>query len=128
MHIEHINICAPIDLLEKEKTFFCELFDLAVGFRPKFFRGGYWLYHQDKPMIHLTESADDKASQQTGFLDHIAFQLTGLGDFIHRLTQLDIPYTTDSLAEIGMTQLFFTSPAGIGLEANFVHESLPDIC
>ncbi|WP_370980213.1 hypothetical protein [Agaribacterium sp. ZY112] len=127
MHIEHINISAPKRIIEKEKTFFCTVFNLEVGFRPDFSRCGYWLYAHDKAVIHLTESEEHYSTSKPSYIDHIAFQLTGLKQMLQKLTELDISFTTDSLPQIGMTQVFFKSPAGVGLEANFVNEALTSV-
>ncbi|OZG69950.1 hypothetical protein BTA51_28490 [Hahella sp. CCB-MM4] len=124
MHIEHINISAPQELLLVEKEFFCEVFKLKVGFRPSFSRDGYWLYHEDNPIIHLTESNEHFQSDKQGYLDHVALQMSGLHDLLRRLNSLSVNYESASVPEIGMTQIFFSSPAGIGLEANFINESL----
>lgn len=127
MIIEHINISAPSHLLEQEKDFFCYLFNLSIGFRPQVSRSGYWLYSGKQALVHLTESDLHQPNQTQGCLDHIAFQLTGLESFISKLIEMKVSYQTDSLIEIGMTQLFFTSPSGVGLEANFLNEKLiPD--
>ena len=124
MIIEHINISAPSDMLLQEKEFFCELFNLKVGFRPKFSRNGYWLYSGERALVHLTESNLHTPNQSQGCLDHIAFQLTGLDSLLSKLAARNINYQTDSLPEIGMTQIFFNSPSGVGLEANFLNEAL----
>ena len=65
MHIEHINISAPRELIEEEKKFFCDIFDVKEGFRPKFSRNGYWLYSGGNALIHLTENDDHHALDQT---------------------------------------------------------------
>ena len=124
MKFDHINVCAPLALLEREKQFYCDLFNLTEGFRPQFTRAGFWLYSGEHALIHLTESDQHSATGTTGYLDHLAFELTGLEVFVQRLEHLGIPFTTDFLPELPMTQLFFTSPAGIGLEVNFKNESL----
>lgn len=124
MFIEHFNISAPKALLAQEKAFFCQVFELEVGFRPSFSRAGFWLYANDKALVHLTESDQHRASSKEDCLDHIAFQMTGLTRLLQTLKALNVDYQTDCLAEIGMTQVFFTSPAGVGLEANFINESL----
>ncbi|WP_448552925.1 hypothetical protein [Thalassotalea montiporae] len=128
MHIDHINISAPKAVLDIEKDFFCEVFQLTVGDRPKFSRNGYWLYaaqtdNKDScALVHLTESDEHSASPVKHYFDHVAFQLTGLARLLAKLDELGIIYRTDSLPDIGMTQVFFHSPAGIGLEANFLNE------
>lgn len=123
MHIEHINISAPGDLLEELKDFYCALFGLVEGFRPTFTRKGFWLYAGENPLVHLTESNEHFQNEEQGFLDHVTFQTTGLKEMIHKLDSLGVSYKTDHLPEIGMTQLFFQDPAGIGLEANFLNET-----
>ena len=124
MHIDHINIKAPHDMLSKLKAFYCDLFDLNVGFRPVFNSNsqGFWLYYNSNALIHLTESLSECSSNKDNHLDHIAFQITGLSDFILILKRMGIDYTVDNLLKIGMTQLFFSDPVGNGLEANFVNE------
>jgi len=124
MHIEHINISAPMDLLVKTKEFYCEIFDLVEGYRPDFSRAGFWLYAGSKPLIHLTESDEHFASAKQSYFDHFALQATGLQRMLSKLTTLEIEYQVDHLPEIGMTQLFLKDPAGTGVEANFINESI----
>ena len=124
MHIEHINISAPMSLLKTTKAFYYDVFGLVEGYRPNFTRAGFWLYSEGKPLIHLTESNERFPNQTQGYLDHIAFQVTGLDDFLSKLNALSISFETDHLPEIGMTQLFFKDPTGIGVEVNFLNESM----
>lgn len=123
MHIEHINISAPADLLDKLKEFYCFVLDLVEGFRPAFSSKGFWLYAEGKPLVHLTESNNHYSNERQGYLDHITFQMTGLKEMKHKLESLGLKYETDHLDEIGMAQLFFKDPSGIGLEANFINEA-----
>ncbi len=124
MHIEHINISGPIELIEKLKLFYCELFDLTVGFRPNFRRNGFWLYYGTNPIIHLTESSEHYQNEKQGYLDHIAFQRKGLKELLAKLQCMEVSYTLDPLSEIGMTQVFFNDPSGLGLEVNFINEKI----
>jgi len=123
MRIEHINITVPLDLLERVKEFYCTVFGLVDGYRPKFSRAGYWLYSDCDPIIHLTASDAGKVSRDTGYFDHFAIQTTGLTAVISCLQELQIKYSIEHLHDIGMTQLFFKDPAGVGVEANFKEES-----
>lgn len=124
MHIEHINISAPKQLLQQARDFYCEIFGLIEGYRPAFSRNGFWLYSGDRAIIHLTESNAHHRHKKSCHLDHIAFQVSGLANMINKLEAMKIAFTMDSVAEIGMTQIFFKDPAGVGLEANFINESL----
>ena len=122
MHIDHINIAAPFDLLEKVRDFYCAVLKLEDGFRPGFSDRGFWLYSDDKPLIHLSERSGRSESHQPGYLDHVAFRSSGLGTMKDRLASHGIEYRSGYIQEFNMTQLFFTDPAGTGLEVNFPDE------
>lgn len=123
MHIEHINISAPMDLLIQVRDFYCNIFGLTEGFRPKSTIGGFWLYSGERALIHLAESNQHYRNERQGYLDHIAFQTTGLEKVISKLKTTDVEFTHDYFPEINMTQLFFKDPAGTGVEVNFLNES-----
>ena len=125
MNLDHINISAPLPLLEQVRDFYCAIFDMEDGDRPAFGRPGFWLYAGGKPLIHLIESAEHFPSERPGYLDHVAFRLTGLTGLVERLEAHSIPYRISQRPELNMTQLFFRDPAGTGLEANFTGEFLP---
>lgn len=122
MKIDHINISAPLPLLEEVRAFYCQVFGLVENFRPKFSRKGYWLYAGDSPLVHLMESDHHHACEKQPYLDHVAFQLSGLNTVVASLESLGVEYRLSYLPEIDMTQLFFKDPAGNGLEANFIGE------
>ncbi|MBV9211220.1 MAG: diguanylate cyclase, partial [Acidobacteria bacterium] len=56
--------------------------------------------------------------------DHIAFSCKGLAGIVERLTRLQIPYEVDEVSALRQVQLFLRDPAGVGVELNFVDESL----
>ena len=124
MHIEHLNISAPIELLTEVRNFYCDILGLAEGFRPKSSIGGFWLYSGERALIHLAESNEHYSNERKGYLDHIAFQTTGLEKVISKLRTAKIEFTHDYFPEINMTQLFFSDPAGTGIEVNFLNEAI----
>lgn len=73
MHIEHINISAPKEVIEELRDFYCAIFDLCIGLRPNFASRGFWLYAGDKSIVHLTESDEHYKSDQPTYFDHVAF-------------------------------------------------------
>lgn len=124
MKIDHINISAPFELLEEVKEFYCNVFGLTEGFRPSSGRRGFWLYEGDSPLVHLSESQEHYRSERPGYLDHVAFQVTGLQAMQSKLDLLGVRWSHNHISELNISQLFFTDPAGLRLEANFVNESL----
>jgi len=122
MKLDHINISAPMELLESVKEFYCEVLGLQDGFRPEFPKGGFWLYAEDRPIVHLYESDAHFRNQKQGYLDHVAFRARGLSVIVNRLDLLGIDYRSSHIPEIPMTQLFMKDPAGTGVEINFPDE------
>jgi catechol 2,3-dioxygenase-like lactoylglutathione lyase family enzyme len=126
--LHHFNITAPSELIEKVRDFYVEVLGLAVGERPSFRRRGFWLYSHDAPLVHLTacDEMDARATDEIGlnFFDHIAFSCEGLAGLIMRLKQLKIAYEVIEIASLRQIQVFVHDPAGVGVELNFVNESL----
>ena len=124
MHIDHINISAPKELLLKVRDFYCEVLGLTEGFRPNFSRGGFWLYSEGKPIIHLIESTDHYHNEKQGFFDHFALQATGLAKICDNLDAAGIEYKVSYLSQIDMSQIFCKDPSGTGVEINFLNETV----
>jgi catechol-2,3-dioxygenase len=127
--LNHFNITAPYELLERVRDFYVEVLGLAVGERPGFRRRGFWLYAGQEPLVHLTDcdEADARANGESGpgFFDHIAFSCKGLCEIIKHLKHLNIPYEAVEISALGQVQVFVRDPAGVGVELNFVNEALP---
>ncbi len=122
MNLNHINISGPRKLLEKEKEFFCNVLGLREGYRPDFSSNGYWLYGNEKAIVHLAESEKHYKNEKQGYLDHVAFQSSGLKQLIQNLIKHDIKHKVIYLSEINISQVFFKSPSGIGIEVSFENE------
>ncbi len=127
MKIDHFNISAPFDLLEEVRDFYCAVFGLCVGFKPTSMRRGFWLYEADTAIIHLSESNRHFANERPGYLDHVAFKMTGLAGLQEKLDRLGVTYTSNYIDELDITQLFFADPAGLKLEANFSNERFENL-
>jgi catechol 2,3-dioxygenase-like lactoylglutathione lyase family enzyme len=125
VHIDHINIKAPAELLQREKRFFCEILGLREGPRPNFSSKGYWLYAGDQPIVHLSERPLTLSAGQKGHLDHVAFRSHDLEALLERLDAAGVDYNTAHLADLRMTQVFLQSPSATGIEVNFIDEPLP---
>ena len=127
MYIDHVNIAAPMEVLEKVRDFYCDVLGFTTGFRPNFSQDGFWLYAEENAMIHLVVSSRHHKNERQGCLDHFAIRTTGLKEVLKQLNTHDIEHTTNHLSEIGVTQVFCRDPSGTGLELSFVNEPLPTI-
>ena len=126
--LSHFNITVPDELLEKVRDFYVEVVGLVVGERPEFERKGFWLYAGNAPIVHLTacDETDARANGEIGlsFFDHVAFSCQGLTGLIERLKRWNIPYEVVEIPSLGQLQVFVHDPARVGVELNFVNESL----
>lgn len=120
--IDHVNLSAPAELLERVRHFYVDTIGLREGPRPTFRSGsrGYWLYAGTEPVMHLSSCGEGEASARTtGWFNHIAFACVDLPATRARLDAAGIPYRIDVVDMPPQVQLFLTDPAGVGVELNF---------
>ena len=118
MKIDHINIAAPMALLEEVREFYCGALELEVGPRPDFGVPGYWLYGDGCPLVHLIQSDAHHRAADRHYLDHVAFAVQGLDDYTGRLDRMGVQYTVNHFPDFKLSQVFCEDPCGIGVEAN----------
>ncbi|HKU79430.1 MAG TPA: VOC family protein [Rhodanobacteraceae bacterium] len=120
--IGHVNLRAPTETIERLRRFYIDVIGLREGARPVFRSGshGYWLYANDRAVLHLTIALNGEAnSQPPGVFNHLAFDCDDLDATRARLEQAGIHYETDVVEELYQTQLFLSDPAGMGVELTF---------
>ncbi|MGD9583021.1 MAG: VOC family protein [Lysobacterales bacterium] len=117
----HFNLRAPRELLDALRDFYCDIVGLSVGARPAFSSFGYWLYAGSKDVLHLTEArpGEQRCTGRAATFDHVAFACTDAAAYRVRLQAAGIAFTTDTVPGTGQLQMFFTDPAGNGVEINF---------
>ena len=123
--INHYNLRAAPEIIEKLKNFYIEIVGLKLGHRPPFKNGGYWLYANDKDVLHLSFSKNDITNELhvSSTFDHMAFTAENEMDHIKVLKKNNIDYIIREVPEIGTRQIFFKDPAGNGIELIFSNES-----
>ena len=119
MRIDHINIAAPMQLLEEVRDFYCKALLLEEGPRPDFGIPGFWLYGDGKPILHLIESNEHHRAAKPHYLDHVAFEVDDLQGYTERLDRLGVEYSVNHIPDYNISQVFCHDPCGIGVEANF---------
>jgi catechol-2,3-dioxygenase len=120
----HYNLRADRATLDALRDFYVDVVGLQPGYRPPFRSFGYWLYVGQQAVLHLSEAGPDEQRDvtATNTFDHVAFSCTGLRETIARLQRLDIRFASDDVPGTGQHQLFFSDPAGNGVELNFAGE------
>jgi catechol-2,3-dioxygenase len=123
--INHYNLRATPETIEKLKKFYIEIVGLKLGHRPPFNNGGYWLYADNKDVLHLSFSKNDITNELhvSSTFDHMAFTAENEMDHINVLKENNIDYIIREVPEIGTRQIFFKDPAGNGIELIFSNDS-----
>ncbi len=57
-------------------------------------------------------------TDETGCLDHVAFQVSEFEPVLTRLERLGVAYETAFVGGVSMNQVFFKDPTGIRIEVN----------
>jgi catechol-2,3-dioxygenase len=119
--ISHYNLRASRQTIDILRDFYIRVVGLQPGYRPPFKSFGHWLYAGKQDLLHLTEAQADE-NRPTGVIntfDHVAFSCTNYLEFETRLRELNISYTSGHVPLTGQRQIFFSDPAGNGVELNF---------
>ena len=120
LSINHIQLVAEKDLVLKLRDFYCDVVGLTDGFRPTFERFGFWLYIEDKDVLHLiTPKEGDGRSLQKSSFDHIAFKTADYQGVLQKLKSLNIPFEEKPIPGMAAHQIFLRDPAGNRVELNF---------
>lgn len=117
----HYNLRASRAMMEQLKVFYRDVVGLQIGERPQLKSFGYWLYAGSKDVLHLSEAKPEEKRKEnvaTTF-DHVAFTATDYDPTIARLEKLAIKFSVHEIADTGQKQIFFSDPAGNGIELNF---------
>lgn len=118
MHLDHATIVTPD--LDATRQFFVDVVGLTEGARPPFGVGGYWLYADGRPVIHLVDSTLPHDSERTSpRIDHIAFRLQDGGEWqalLARLEAAGVAYQTADVPLSGEVQLFVALAPAVVIE------------
>ena len=123
--IDHYNLRSDEDMIEVLKDFYINIVGLKLGQRPSFKSKGYWLYANDKDVLHLSTSKDNikNLTNVNSTLDHVSFSALNKKTFMETLKNNNIIFKERYIPEINIEQLFFKDPAGNGIELIFLDKS-----
>ena len=120
LSINHIQLVAEKDLVIQLRNFYCDVVGLTEGFRPAFKRFGFWLYINDKDVLHLiTPKEGDGRSIQKSSFDHVAFKTGDYLGVLKKLKSLNISFEEKPIPGMTAHQIFLRDPAGNRVELNF---------
>jgi catechol 2,3-dioxygenase-like lactoylglutathione lyase family enzyme len=121
MQLDHVTIVAPD--CDAMKDFFVDVAGMALGARPPFGVGGYWLYLRGRPVVHLIASGASATPGSTSVpptrIDHLALRIDDAAEGSALLDRLHRHETVYQLAEVPLTQelqLFVRLASGVVVE------------
>lgn len=126
--LDHVNIVT--DDLAATVAFYRDLLGLdprdpPAPLEPELIQ---WMYDAGgRPILHLVDRVrndrkggyTNKVGGQTGSVDHVALNCTGLEAMRARLDAAGIDYRMSGISGIGLVQLFVRDPNNVLLELNF---------
>ena len=125
--LDHVNIIT--DRLDETADFYVRLLELERRDGPPPLPAGQvqWLHDASgRPIVHLNSvdcpRAFDRAVEPgalTGAIHHVALNCSGFADVITRLDALAAEYRVNTIASIGLRQVFTADPNNVLLELNF---------
>ena len=122
--LHHVNIRVPREMLESVRDFYCSALGLRQGDRPPFGSFGYWLYAGENAVVHLSTAGTSEARRTDAAttLDHVAFRCVSFVAMTEKLGAMGVDVQIDEVPATGHRQVFFSDPAGNGVELNFAEE------
>ena len=120
LSINHLQLVAEKDLVVQLRNFYCDVVGLTEGFRPAFERFGFWLYIEDRDVLHLiTPKEGDGRSPLKSSFDHVAFKAGDYQNVLKKLRALNVPFEEKPIPGMAAHQIFLRDPAGNRVELNF---------
>lgn len=118
--------------LEGTRQFYTDMLGFQVMPRPNFPFPGYWLGVNGSIQVHIGLSNISNrehyylgtpahaVDEQTGVIDHVAFQAEDPQSFIARFKAAGVAFRPRYLPESSLYQLFLRDPNGVMIELNFM--------
>jgi catechol 2,3-dioxygenase-like lactoylglutathione lyase family enzyme len=119
MQLDHVTLVAPdCDALMR---FFVDVARMQIGPRPPFGVGGYWLYLNGRPAVHLIASGPVVSVEGTRStrIDHFALRIDDQGEWAALVQRLECHGYAFQETEVPLArerQLFVRLAAGVVVE------------
>jgi catechol 2,3-dioxygenase-like lactoylglutathione lyase family enzyme len=118
MKLDHATIVTRD--LESARNFLCSIVGLSDGPRPPFRVGGYWLYADGRPVIHLVEATRPALEGKTSpRIDHVALRIDDAAEWaalLDRIRSNSVPYELAEVPLAGELQLFVSLAPSVVVE------------
>ena len=127
LKFDHIALrCADT---EKVKSFFTEIIGLTVGYRPPFPFPGFWLYAEEKAVLHLFDRNtnflkngqihQDLVSPENNIVDHIALWCDDYQKIMTKIQKNNLNFSETITPDSNIKQVFIQAPENLIVEIDF---------
>lgn len=127
LKFDHIALrCADT---EKVKSFFTEIIGLTVGYRPPFPFPGFWLYAEEKAVLHLFDRntnfskngqiRQDLVSSENNIVDHIALWCDDYQKIMTKIHKNNLNFSETITPDSNIKQVFIQAPEDLIVEIDF---------
>lgn len=118
--LDHVNL--RTSNLEAMTEWYERILGMTVGDRPAFQFPGAWLYCGSDAAVHLVQS--DGGAEPSGLqIEHFAFSATGIGAFLERLQENEIPFRARRVPGTELVQINLWDPDGNHIHVDFTGEN-----
>ena len=118
MKLDHTTIVTGD--LEAARSFLRSIVGLIEGPRPPFSVGGYWLYADGQPVIHLIEAASAFSTRPASpRIDHVGLRVNSAQEWEALVERIRLSGVAHELSEVPLTgqrQLFVAMAPGVVIE------------
>lgn len=104
--------------LDETRIFFEEVLGLKVGPRPDFDFPVYWLYAEDRDVVHLVEATAQQTPSTQASINHFALRVADYNQAMAALQAKGIPFDTATTPGGELKQIYITDPNGVRIELN----------
>jgi catechol 2,3-dioxygenase-like lactoylglutathione lyase family enzyme len=125
--LDHFNVIT--DRIDETAAFYTAVLGLERRDGPKPLPPHLvqWMYDETgRALVHINHTDCPRAFDRevfpgapTGAIHHIAFNCSGLAEMLNKLTASGLAHQVNTIASIGLNQVFVTDPNNVVLELNF---------
>tara|TARA_R110001583_G_C5654877_1_gene409125 strand:+ start:1769 stop:2155 length:387 start_codon:yes stop_codon:yes gene_type:complete len=125
MNIKFDHLSLSAENPEQMRDFLIELLGLKVGTRPNLNFDGYFLFAEEKDVIHIfgkspRNDVNHFGQDEQNIVHHVSFYSDDYDDVMRRIKMLDVKYGMSQVPNTSVVQIFVRAPENLIIEIQAV--------